>query len=267
MKRIALGRAAERADDRLEALLEVAAEARAGEQRAGVEREDLRVLQQLRHVVVEQPRGEAFGHRGLADAGLADEHRVVLAAPAEHFDRALQLRGAADERIELALARALGQVRGSRPRADRATWPGPRRRRPPWHRRPSPGAAAPSVGGTFEMPCEMYSRTSSRVMPWLCEQLRRVRSSAAAGWPRGCRRPALPPRCALCTCSTAVCSTRRNAAVCSGSRSWPRLSCSTDSLEVLVELAAQPRQIGAAAAAECARRRGRAPARRAGARA
>ena len=45
MKRIGFGRARERLDDRLEALLEVAAEARAGEQRAGVEREDFGVLQ------------------------------------------------------------------------------------------------------------------------------------------------------------------------------------------------------------------------------
>ena len=50
--------------------------------------------------------GEPFGHRRLADAGVADEHRVVLAAAAEHFDRALQLLGAADQRIEQALARA-----------------------------------------------------------------------------------------------------------------------------------------------------------------
>ena len=76
----------ERRDDGLEALLEVAAEARAREQRAGVEREDFRVLQRLLDIVGQQPRGEPFGHRGLADAGLADEHRVVLAAAAEHFD-------------------------------------------------------------------------------------------------------------------------------------------------------------------------------------
>ena len=100
----------ERLDDRLEALLEVAAEPRAGQQRAGVEREDFRVLQRALHIVGEQPRGEAFGHRRLADAGIADEHRIVLAAAAQHFDRALQLLGAADQRIEQPLPRALGQV-------------------------------------------------------------------------------------------------------------------------------------------------------------
>ena len=68
-------------------------------------------VQRLRHVVGEQPRGQPFGHRRLADAGLADKHRIVLAAPAQHFDRALQLVGSADQRIELALPRALGEVR------------------------------------------------------------------------------------------------------------------------------------------------------------
>ena len=45
----------QRVDDRLEALLEVSAESRAGEQRAGVEREHLRALEQIRHVVLQQP--------------------------------------------------------------------------------------------------------------------------------------------------------------------------------------------------------------------
>ena len=53
-------------------------------------------------------------------------------------------------------------------------------------------------------------------------------------------------RCALCTCSTAVCSTRRNAAVCSGSRSCAALQLLDRLVEVGVEVAAQPRQIGAA---------------------
>ena len=53
-------------------------------------------------------------------------------------------------------------------------------------------------------------------------------------------------RCALCTCSTAVCSTRRNAAVCSGSRSWPRGELLDRLVEVRVQVAPQPRQVGAA---------------------
>ena len=44
-----------------------------------------------------------FDDRGLADAGLADQHRVVLGAPLQHLDRAADLVVAADHRIELAL--------------------------------------------------------------------------------------------------------------------------------------------------------------------
>ena len=99
---------AERVGHRLETLLEIAAEPRAGEERAGVEREHLGVLQRAPHIVGQEPRGEAFGHRRLADAGVADEHRIVLAAPAQHFECALQLVGAADERIEQAAAGPVG---------------------------------------------------------------------------------------------------------------------------------------------------------------
>ena len=102
---------AQRFDDGFEALFEIAAKARAREQRARVEREDLGVLQRVLHVIGEQPHRQPFGHRRLADAGVADEHGIVLAPPAEHFDGALQLVGAADERIEQSLPRARGQVR------------------------------------------------------------------------------------------------------------------------------------------------------------
>ncbi len=134
---------AERGDDRLEALLEVAAETRARQQRAGVEREDLRVLQRLLDIVGQQARGEPFGHRGLADAGVADEDRIVLAAAAEDFDGALQFLGAADERIEQALAGARRQVDAVGGQRILRRWPDPRRRCRP--RRPAVGVAG-SVG-------------------------------------------------------------------------------------------------------------------------
>ena len=47
---------------------------------------------------------------GLADAGVADEERVVLAPPRQHVQRALDLRLPPDERIDLAGPRALVQV-------------------------------------------------------------------------------------------------------------------------------------------------------------
>ena len=65
-------------DDLLEPLLEVAAIARAGEQRAHVERKDRGIAQHVRHFALDDAPRQAFGDRGLADAGLADEQRVVL---------------------------------------------------------------------------------------------------------------------------------------------------------------------------------------------
>ena len=48
-----------------------------------------------------------FGDRGLADAGLADQHRIVLGPAGEHLDRAADFLVAADHRVELAVARRL----------------------------------------------------------------------------------------------------------------------------------------------------------------
>ena len=94
----------------LQPLLEVAAIARAGEQRAHVEREDGRVLQHLGHLALDDLAGEAFGDRGLADAGIADEQRVVLLPAAEDLDGAQHLLLAADQRIDLAVARLAVEV-------------------------------------------------------------------------------------------------------------------------------------------------------------
>ena len=97
-------------EHRLQPLLELAAIFRAGDQRAHVERHQLLVLQAFRHVAVDDAEREALGDGGLADAGLADQHRVVLGAAGEHLDGAADFLVAADDRIELAVARRLGQV-------------------------------------------------------------------------------------------------------------------------------------------------------------
>ena len=53
---------------------------------------------------------QALDDGGLAHAGLADEHRVVLGAAAENLDDAADLRLAAHDGIEFALARQFGEV-------------------------------------------------------------------------------------------------------------------------------------------------------------
>ena len=55
-------------------------------------------------------RARPSDDRGLADARLTDEHRIVLGAARQHLDHAANLFVAADHRIELALARVLGEV-------------------------------------------------------------------------------------------------------------------------------------------------------------
>ena len=94
----------------LEPLLELAAVLGAGDHRAEVERDEPLVLQALGHVALDDAPGEALDDGGLADAGLADEHRVVLGAARQHLDDAADLLVAPDDRVELAGAGGLGEV-------------------------------------------------------------------------------------------------------------------------------------------------------------
>ena len=97
-------------EDRLQALLELAAVLRPGEQGADVERDDPAVAQRLGHVAGDDALGEALDDGGLADAGVADEDGVVLAAAGEDLDDAADLVVTADHRVELALRGLLGEV-------------------------------------------------------------------------------------------------------------------------------------------------------------
>ena len=96
----------------LQPLLELAAIFRARNQRAEIERQQLLVLEALRHVAVDDAQREALDDGGLADAGLADQHGIVLGPARQHLDGAADFLVAADHRIELAVARRLGQVAG-----------------------------------------------------------------------------------------------------------------------------------------------------------
>ncbi len=94
----------------LEALLEVTAVARARDQRAEVERVELLVLQRLGHLALDDGLRQPLDDGGLADAGLADQHGVVLGPPGEDLHDPLDLLLAADDRVELALAGGARQV-------------------------------------------------------------------------------------------------------------------------------------------------------------
>ena len=96
--------------DGLEPLLELAAVLGPGHHRAHVQGDDALVAQRLGHVTGDDPLRQALDDRRLADAGLADEHRVVLGAPGEDLDDAADLRVAAHDGVEGAGAGALGEV-------------------------------------------------------------------------------------------------------------------------------------------------------------
>ena len=96
----------------LEALLELALELGAGEHPGDVEHQHPAVAQALGDLAGDDPLGEPLDDRGLADPGLADQHRVVLGAALEDLHRAADLVVAADEGVELLGARLGGEVDG-----------------------------------------------------------------------------------------------------------------------------------------------------------
>ena len=100
------------AEHGLQPLLELAAIFGPGDERAHVERQHLLVLQALRHVALDDAVREPFDDGRLADAGLADQHRIVLGAPRQHLDGAADLLVAADHRVELALLGGFREVAG-----------------------------------------------------------------------------------------------------------------------------------------------------------
>ena len=96
--------------DRLEPLLELAAVLGAGDDRGHVERQHAVVAQHVGTLPARDEQGQALDDGRLADAGFADEHRVVLLAARQDFHHALDFAGAADGRVELAFRGELREV-------------------------------------------------------------------------------------------------------------------------------------------------------------
>ena len=94
----------------LQALLEVTPVAAPGHQGPEVEGVELLAGQGLGDVVGHDALGQALDDGGLADAGLADQHRVVLGAARQHLHHPLDLFSPADDRVELGVAGELGEV-------------------------------------------------------------------------------------------------------------------------------------------------------------
>ena len=98
--------------DGLQALFELAAILGAGDDQRKIQRQNALVGQERRHVAVGDALRQAFDDGGLADARLADQHRIVLGAAAENLDHALQFVVAPDQRIELRCPSRPGSGRG-----------------------------------------------------------------------------------------------------------------------------------------------------------
>src|SRR5262249_55884335 len=95
----------------LDALFEVAAISRAGHERAKIEREDTRPLQDIRNLTLMDAQREPLSERRLSYTRLTNEQRVVLAAAAEHLHHPLDLERSSDERIDLSSSGARDEVR------------------------------------------------------------------------------------------------------------------------------------------------------------
>ena len=76
-------------------------------------------LQRRRHVAGGDALRKAFDHRGLADAGLAGEDRVVLPPAHQHVDDLADFVVAAEDRVHLA---GLAPSRSGPARSGRARW-------------------------------------------------------------------------------------------------------------------------------------------------
>src|SRR4029077_15063266 len=85
--------------DGLEALFKLATIFCTGDDEREIERKDALVGKEGRDVAVGDALGEALDDGGLADAGFADEHRIVFGAAAKDLNDALDFAFAADQRV------------------------------------------------------------------------------------------------------------------------------------------------------------------------
>ena len=94
----------------LEPLLELTAVFRARDERREVERDELLVFKRVGDVTRDDALGEPLDDGRLADAGFADEHRVVLGAARKHLAHAPDLGITPDHGVELARPGDVGEV-------------------------------------------------------------------------------------------------------------------------------------------------------------
>ena len=69
------------------------------------------VFQTLRHFTIDDTLRQTFHDRGLANAGLANQHGIILAPTLQYLNRTANFVIATNDGIQLALSGALGQIK------------------------------------------------------------------------------------------------------------------------------------------------------------
>ena len=87
----------------LQALFEVTTITGACQQRAHVQRENRRFRQNFRHFAFIYFARQSFSNRGLAHTRITNVKRVVLRAATQNLNRAVNLRGTANQRVDFAV--------------------------------------------------------------------------------------------------------------------------------------------------------------------
>ena len=86
---------------RLQTVFEFAAIFRASDQRSQIESDQALRFQHIGNVTGNNALRESFDDGGLADAGFADQHRIILRASRQNLHHAANFFIAANHRIEL----------------------------------------------------------------------------------------------------------------------------------------------------------------------
>ena len=89
----------------LQALFEFTAKLAARHQRGHIQRDNALATQQIGHLIRHDELGQSFHHGGFAHARLAQQQRVVLLATRQDLHHALDFFRAADNGVQLAIAR------------------------------------------------------------------------------------------------------------------------------------------------------------------
>src|SRR5208283_1575099 len=96
--------------DGLQPLLKLSTIFRSRNDQRKIKRQNSLVREERWNLAVGNPLRQAFDNSRLADSRLADQHWIILGAPAQNLDHTLQLTVASNQRIQLAVHRRLRQI-------------------------------------------------------------------------------------------------------------------------------------------------------------